>query len=244
MLLLMWSGGCMLAALASTALSYGDGPLLLGVAAVVGAQASVVGGHAAQLPPWAAWAPAMGFVAMGALGRHGASLVLYLGLVGALLLVADRFATLAGGLGAFSLPGAEDPIARELARARREESQLAVASISVSPARGASRRLAQVAGALIPTLRTTDAMVRALAGRLIVVLPGGDDDIAVAVLRRALADDQTDLRIGTATFPHDGPTWASLKEVARKRERPWPHRFRRDDTAARQAGERARSPGS
>jgi hypothetical protein len=85
-------------------------------------------------------------------------------------------------------------------------------------------------------------MVRAIAGRLVVVLPGGDDAVAIAVLGRALADDQTDLRIGTATFPHDGPTWASVKEVARARERPWPHRFERNGTAPRTPGVRARSP--
>ena len=84
-LLLMWSGGCMLAALASTALSYGDGPLLLGLAAVFGAQASIVAGYAAQLPRWAVWAPALGFVAIGALGRDGLALALYLAPLAALI---------------------------------------------------------------------------------------------------------------------------------------------------------------
>jgi hypothetical protein len=220
-LLLMWSGGCMLAALASAALSDGDGPLLLGVAAIVAAQATVIAGRAARLPSWAVWTLALAFAAVGALGRNGTSLVLYLGLVAALLVVADRFAALAIAFSALSLPGAEDPIAREIARARRDESRLAVASISAPPARGAARRLGHVARALVPSLRRTDAIVRAIADRLVVVLPGGDDDVAIAVLRRALADQDGDLRIGTATFPQDGPTWASLKEVARAREQPW-----------------------
>jgi hypothetical protein len=220
-LLLLWSWGCTLAALASATLSNGDGPLLVGVAAIVAAQAAIVAGRAARLTPWSVWALAIACAAVGALGRHGTALVLYLALVAALLLVADRFAALAIAFSGLSLPGAEDPIARELARARRSESRLAVASISAPQTRGASRRLARVASALMPSLRTTDAIVRAIADRLVVVLPGGDDQIAVAVLRRALADVDGDLRIGTATFPQDGPTWAALKEAARARERPW-----------------------
>jgi hypothetical protein len=238
-LLLMWSGGCTLAALASAALANGDGPLLVGVAAVVAAQVAIVAGRAAQLPSWAVWAPALACAAIGALGRHGASLLLYLALVAALLVVADRFAVLAIAFSGLSLPGAEDPIARELARARRDESRLAVASISAPQKRGGSRRLAHVARALMPSLRRTDAVVRAIADRLVVVLPGGDDEVAVAVLSRALADEYGDLCIGTATFPEDGPTWASLKEVARARERPWPHRFDRNGAAP--AAQRARS---
>lgn len=220
-MLLLWWWGCTLAALASATLSNGDGPLLVGVAAIVGAQAAIVGGRAARLSPWSVWALAIACAAVGALGRHGAALALYLGLVAALLLVANRFAALAIGFSGLSLPGIEDPIARELARARRSESPLAVASISAPRERGASRRLAHVASALMPSLRTTDAIVRAIADRLVVVLPGGDDQVAFAVLRRALADVDGELRIGTATFPQDGPTWAALKEAAQAREQPW-----------------------
>jgi len=236
-LLLMWAGGCMLAALSSAVISGGDGPLLLGVAATVAAPGAVVAGRAARLAPWAVWTPALACAAVGALGRHGLALGLYLGLVAALLIVADRFAALAIALSAFCLPGKDDPIAREFARARRDDSRLAVASIAVPRARNASRRLAHVARALMPTVRRTDAIVRALADRLVVVLPGGDDAVAIAVLRRALADEDGDLRIGTATFPHDGPTWASLRQVARAREQPWPPRFERNGASP----ERARS---
>jgi hypothetical protein len=227
-LLLMWSGGCMLAAVSAAVISAGDGPLLLGVAAIIAAPAAVVAGRAAHLPSGAVWASAITCAAVGTLGRHGLALALYLGLVAALLIVADRFAALAIALSAFCLPGKDDPIAREFARARRDDSRLAVASIAVPRARGTSRRLARVSRALMPSLRRTDAVVRALANRLVVVLPGGDDDVAIAVLSRALADDGGDLRIGTATFPHDGPTWALLKDVARARERPWPYRFDRN----------------
>jgi hypothetical protein len=220
-LLLLWSAGCTLAALGSAALSGGDGPLLVGVAAIVAAQAVVVVGRAQGLPSALVWGLALAFTAVGAVGRHGTSLLLYLGLVAALLIVADRFAALAVALSGLCLPGAEDPIARELARARRTESHLAVASIAAPRARGASRQLTHVAHALTPSLRRSDAIVRAIADRLVVVLPGGDDAVAIAVLRRALADVDGDLRIGTATFPRDGPTWASLKEAARARERPW-----------------------
>ena len=104
MLLLMWSGGCMLAALSSAALSGGDGPLWLGVAAIIAAQAALAAGRAARLPSWAVWAPALAVAAVGAVGRHGGALVLYASLVVALLVVADRFAALAVTLSAFCLP--------------------------------------------------------------------------------------------------------------------------------------------
>jgi hypothetical protein len=233
-LLLMWSGGCALAALLSAALVQGSGSWLLGVVAIVAAQAAVVAGRAARLPSWAVWPVALVFTAVGALGQHGGALVVYVVLVVALLLLADRFAALSLELSAFCLPDEDaggrrtvrtttlaDPVAREFARARRDESPVAVASISVANTRGASRRLARIARELVPSLRRTDAIVRAISDRLVVVLPGGDDDVAIAVLTRALAGERADVLVGTATFPEDGPTWASLKDVARAREQPW-----------------------
>jgi hypothetical protein len=72
-----------------------------------------------------------------------------------------------------------------------------------------------------PSLRRTDAIVRAFADRLLVVLPGADTSVALAVLRRSLELERGDVLIGTATFPQDAATWASLKDVARAREQPW-----------------------
>ena len=267
MLLLMWSGGCILAALSSVALSGSDGPWLPAAIGMVIAVIAVLAGRAARLPSWAVWSVAIGAAAVGAASRTGVDLVLYLGLVTALLLLAQRFATVAVDLSAFSLPEGEgggrrtlhtttlaDPVAREFARARRDESRLTVASIAVPGTRGASRRLARIAGELVPHLRRTDAIVRAITNRLVVVLPGGDDDVAMAVLGRALAAHDADLLVGTATFPHDGPTWASLKDVARAREQPWPGpqgelppavtsaRFSHNGGALKRSAQDARSP--
>lgn len=236
MLLLMWLAGALLVALASAALVNADGPWLLGFGAIIAAQATVLVGRAARLPSWATWPLALGCVAVGALGYGGADLILYLGLVAALLLVADRFAALSVGLSSFLLrDGAAgtrslrsatlappDPIARDFARVRREGSRLAVASLSVSEGRRTSRRLARIARDLLPCLRVTDALVRGLTGRLIVVLPGADESVALAVLGRAPIRDRANVLVGVALFPDDGPTFASLKEIARLRERPWP----------------------
>jgi len=233
-LLLTWLAGCTLAAVLG-GLTWGGSAWVPGVAAVMAAQAAVLAGSASRLPSWATWPAALVCAAVGALGLHGTGLVLYLVLVGVLLLVASRFAGLSADLSAFCLPHDDaagrrasrtttlaDPIAREFARARRDQSQLAVASIAVPEARGAARRLGRIARELAPGLRRTDAIVRAITDRLVVVLPGSDNDRAIAVLERSLVGARRDVRVGTAAFPEDGPTWESLKDVARARERPWP----------------------
>jgi lipopolysaccharide/colanic/teichoic acid biosynthesis glycosyltransferase len=220
MLLLMWLAGCSLVALASVALSNAEGPWLLGFAAIIAAQVVVVAGRAARLPFWVTWPLALACVAAYALAYGAADLVLYVVLVALLTLVVDRFAVLSVGLSAMLAP--PDPIARDFARVRREESHLAVASISVAGGRRSSRRLGQIARELVPGLRMTDAVVRVATGReVVVILPGADSDVATAVLGRAPARERTDVLVGIATFPEDGQTFASLKEVARSRERPW-----------------------
>lgn len=238
MLLLMWLAGCSLVALASAALSMADGPWLLGLAGIIGGQAAVLAGRAARLPSRATWPAALACVAVAALGYGGADLVIYLGLMAALLLVVDRFAALSVGLSAFFLRDGvagtrtlrsatlapPDPIARDFARVRRDESHLAVASISVGGNRGSSRRLAQIARELVPCLRVTDTVVRLVSSRVVVVMPGADNHVAMAVLGRAPIGERTDVLLGIATFPEDGPTFASLKDIARSRERPWPAR--------------------
>jgi lipopolysaccharide/colanic/teichoic acid biosynthesis glycosyltransferase len=217
----MWLAGCSLVALASAALSNTEGPWLLGFAAIMGAQVVVLAGRAARLPSWATWPFALACVAVYALGYGAADLVIYVGLVAVLMLVVDRFALLSAGHSAALAPA--DPIARDFARVRREESPLAVACISVGGTRGVSRRLAQIARELAPGLRMTDAVVRAATDReVVVVLPGADRRVAVTVLARAPAAQRTDALLGIATFPEDGQTFASLKEVARSRARPWP----------------------
>jgi len=232
--LLMWLAGSTLAALLA-GLMRPDGPWLLGLVAVMAAQAAVLAGNAARLPRWAIWPGALVCAAVGALGHRGTDAVLYLVLVTALLVTAGRFARLSGDLSAFCLAhdGAggraalrtaapADPVARELARARRDGSRLTVATITVPKARATARRLARIAHELIADLRRTDAVVRAVTDRLLVVLPGGDHDVAMAVIARVLAGRQGEVLVGTATFPEDGPTWEALKDVARERERPWP----------------------
>jgi hypothetical protein len=233
-LLVMWWAGLTLAALLAT-LTSAEPAWIPAVTAVMAAQAVILAGAAFGLPSWATWPTALACAAVGALGRGGTDLVVYLGLVAILLLVARRFARLSADLSAFCRPQEDaagprtlrtttlaDPVAREFARARRDASRLAVASIAVPEARGAARRLARIARELVPSLRRTDAIVRAITDRLVVVLPGGDDEVATTVLERVLVGECVEVLVGTATFPEDGPTWESLKEVARARERPWP----------------------
>jgi hypothetical protein len=231
--LVMWWAGCTLAALLAT-LTSAEAGWIPAVVAVMAAQAAILAGAALWLPSWATWPPALTCAAVGALGRSGADLVVYLGLAAILLLAAGRFARFSADLSAFCRPKEDaagprtlrtttlaDPVAREFARARRDESHVAVASIAVPEARGAARRLARIARELVPSLRRTDAIVRAITDRLVVVLPGGDNEIATAVLERALVGERVEVLVGMATFPEDGPTWESLKEVARAREQPW-----------------------
>lgn len=229
----MWLGGCALAGLFGAFLSQAGGPWLLGLAAIVGAQGAMMVGRAARLPSWAAWPLVVGSVAVGALGFRGAEIALYLGLVALLLLLTARFADLAIGLSAFCLPASgpglrtpgtmtlTDPVAREFAHARREASELSVASLSVPAERGTTRRLAGIARELVPGLRRSDVIVRAVTDRLVVVLPRADTDVAKAVITRALAHGDPDVLVGIATFPEDALTWAGLKDVAREREAPW-----------------------
>ena len=88
--------------------------------------------------------------------------------------------------------------------------------------RGATRNLARIARELGSSLRRTDVIVRAFTDRLLVVLPGADEAVALAVLGRALVGERREVRIGAAAFPEDGPTWESLTDVAQRREQPWP----------------------
>lgn len=234
MLLLMWSGGCTLSALSAATLARDGGPWLLGIAAVLVAPATLVGGRLVRAPARAAWPIAIGCAALGALGPEGGTLALYLASIAATLVVADAIAVRFVARADAPVPDEHpsirrtlrtttlaDPVARELARARREELPLAVASISVPDARAASRRLTRIGRELSPSLRRTDAVVLAVGRRLVVLLPGGDDDIAMSVLERAIARRADGVCVGTATFPRDGTTWAALTSVAQARERPW-----------------------
>jgi lipopolysaccharide/colanic/teichoic acid biosynthesis glycosyltransferase len=220
----MWLSGCALTALVSTALARAEGPWLLGIAAIIAAQVVLLIGRSTRMPAGLSWAAAIGSVAVGAVGYGGHHLLVYLGLAALLLVLADRFGAVAAGLSGFMLggsPRAPDPIARDFARVRREGSPLTVASIGVASARGSSRRLAEVARALLPSLRITDAVVRVSAEDVVVVLPGADDQAALAVLDRLPGGQRGDLLLGTATFPQDGQTYALLRRVARSRRRPW-----------------------
>jgi len=231
--LLMWLAGCALTALLA-GLASAHGPWVPAVVAIIAAQAAVVAGNAVRASAWATWPAAIACATIGARGYHQTDLVVYLVGVGILLVVARRFARLVDDLSAFCLSEGDvaerrtlhtttlaDPVAREFARARRDESHLVVLSIAVPETRGAARRLARIAHELVPSLRRTDAIVRAIADRLLVVLPGGDNDVAAAVLERALVGERDGVLVGTATFPEDGPTWQSLKDIAQARERLW-----------------------
>ena len=251
MLLLMFLGACSLAGMAAAVASSGDAPAWLGVGALAVAVGSILAGQAERLPAWVSWPIAIAGGAVGALSLEGAELVLYLGLGGVLLVVVDRFATLSSGLSGYCVPrgGAghrgpkatplTDPVAREFAHVRREGKSLAVASISVPGSRQVSRRLARVARELLAELRRTDVIVRAVNERLVVVLPGGDHQVATAVLRRCLGEEHAGVLVGIATFPQDGPTFAALRLAAQSREQPWPGAGEPPDE--RPAAERVRS---
>jgi lipopolysaccharide/colanic/teichoic acid biosynthesis glycosyltransferase len=227
MLPLMWISGCAFAALGSAALARADGPWLIGIAAIVAAQAAVLAGRGTRLPPAAGWAAGLTCIAAGALAYGAGDLPVYLGLAALLLTVTDRFAAHSVALSAFLVGGRSahmqppDPIARDFARVRRERAPLTVASIAVARPRGSARRLAAVAHSLLPHLRVTDALVRVAPDGVVVVLPGADNGIALAVLDRLPMSQRTDLLLGTATFPEDGQSFAILKAVARSRRRPW-----------------------
>ncbi|HEX3277799.1 MAG TPA: sugar transferase [Thermoleophilaceae bacterium] len=226
MLSLTWLAGCALAATMSVAMARAEGPWVVGLVAIFAAQAALVLGRSTRLPPAATWAAALGSISVGALGYGGRERLVYLALAALLLIVTDRFAALATSIEDYVVRGGPrrppDPIARDFARVRREGSPLTVTSIGVASGRGSSRRLAEVAQALLPSLRITDAVVRASAEGVVVVLPGADERVALAVLDRLPGGQRGDLVLGTATFPEDGQTYALLKQVARSRRRPWP----------------------
>ncbi len=236
MLLVMWLAGCSLVAVTSAALARADGPWLLGFAAIMAAQVVVLTGRAARLPPRVTWPLAVVCLSPCAFAYDAGDVAILVVLAAALMLVVDRFAALSVGLSAFFVSeGAAgsrtlrsatlappDPIARDFARVRREEQPLTVASISPAAGRAPARRLARTARELVPCLRLTDAVVRVTGGRLLVVLPGADQRVAMSVLGRVPAPARGNLLLGTATFPDDGQTFGLLKETARSREGPWP----------------------
>jgi lipopolysaccharide/colanic/teichoic acid biosynthesis glycosyltransferase len=234
MLFLTFLGASTLIGLATAVLASGGGAGLLGVAALVAAMGAILVATSERVPYWLAWPAAIACVVVGGSNLEGGELLLYLGLGGLLLVVVDRFAALSRGVSAFCVPrggagtGASkatpltDPVARELAHVRRDGSPLAVASISAPERRGASRRLARVARDLLPDLRRTDVIVRVVKERLVLVLPGGDAQVAARVLRRSLAGKHPDVRLGIASFPDDGLNFAALREAAQAREQAWP----------------------
>jgi lipopolysaccharide/colanic/teichoic acid biosynthesis glycosyltransferase len=235
MLLLMWLAGCSLVAIAST-LAQAEGSWFPGFATIMAAQVAVLAGRIVRLPSWITWPAALAGVGVYAVGYSRVDPFLFLGLVAVLIMVVDRFAVVSIGLSGFWIRDGTlgtrtlrsptlappDPIARDFARVRREGSDLAVASISVPETRKSSRQIARIARELVPRLRLTDAVVRVATGRVVVVLPGADNDVAMAVLGRSPAGERTEVLLGVATFPRDGQTFASLKDVARSREEPWP----------------------
>jgi hypothetical protein len=251
-MVLMWWVGCGLAALSAVSIAADSAPWAAAVVATMAAQAALIAGRTVGLPAWVRWPAALAPIAAVWLGEHRTVGVAQVLLVAALLVVADRVAALSGRLTGVCIPDRDcgrrtttrtitlaDPVAREFARARRDGSQLAVASVRLASAHGASRRLRHVAKALLLNVRRTDAIVRPLTDRLLIVLPGGDDDTAMAVVARALVGVPDDVLVGVATFPQDGPTWSALKDVARLREQPWPPASEPEpdlETAAQRAG--------
>lgn len=117
-------------------------------------------------------------------------------------------------------------VRRELARARRSERPLAVASLSVVSDRRdrfRSRHLDEVARALAASLRQTDVIARTNEPtRLALLLSETSGEHADGLLARLESQLELGRRVnvGVASFPEDGVTWAGLKDLARERERP------------------------
>jgi lipopolysaccharide/colanic/teichoic acid biosynthesis glycosyltransferase len=224
---LMWLAGCSLVALASATLASADGPWLPGFLAIMAAQGVLLAGRAARWPALVTWPVAVACLAGYAIGFGAGNLALFAGLALLLMLVVDRFAALSVGLSAFLLTAGAphappDPIARDFARVRREGSHLTVATISAAGGRASTHHLARVARELVACLRVTDAVVRVSARGMVLVLPGADTPVAVAVLERISSAQRTDLLLGIATFPEDGQSYSVLKDVAHARQQPWP----------------------
>ena len=215
MLLLMWLAGCLLVALASAALSQADAPWLLGLAALMAAQAAVLAGRAARLPALVTWPVGLGcrHRVRGRLRPHrswplrrpGGAADADRGQVRRAL-VRVVAVPARGGCGG---PRSDRPRLR--ARPARAVAAHGREHLGGADA-GSSRRLAHVARALVPYLRLTDAVVRVAADGVAVVLPGADERVAMSVLGRMPAPERGDLLLGTATFPDDGQTYALLKE--------------------------------
>jgi lipopolysaccharide/colanic/teichoic acid biosynthesis glycosyltransferase len=226
-LLLMWLAACSLVALASAALSSADGSWLPGVLAIMAAQGVLLAGRVASWPSVVTWPAAAACLTLYAVGYGAVDLGLFAALAVPLMLIADRFAALSVGLSAYFLTdratrAPPDPIACDFARARRDGSHLAVACISAAGGRASSQHLAQIARELVAHLRVTDALVRVSARGMVVVLPGADTRLALAVLGRISGAQRTDLLLGIATFPEDGQSFSALRDVARASQRPWP----------------------
>ena len=117
-------------------------------------------------------------------------------------------------------------VRRELARARRNERPLAVASLSVTSDRRdrfRSGHLDEVARVLAASLRQTDVIACTNErARLALLLSETSREHADGLLARLKSQPELGRRVhvGVASFPEDGVTWAGLKALARERERP------------------------
>jgi hypothetical protein len=117
-------------------------------------------------------------------------------------------------------------VSRELARARRLEASLSLASVSLfSPVDGprSTGGLAEVANHFAGSLRLTDVIAyRRGASRLTVLLPDTSPEDARALLGRLASHPGVSgrIRVGLASFPHEAVTYRGLGELAASREQP------------------------
>lgn len=233
----------LMAACAITVLSLGifigatDGSVLslLGVAGAVGV--SFTAGRPAYR--WWGWILAAVSGVVGSVRASGFEIAVYLALLLAFMLasgqLASRVAHFRSGLGLQTGSGSgrhsfDLIVERELARARRDELPISIASISLTAGRRRfvqRRALVRVAHAIVPHMRRTDAVGLSFGQRLILLLPETGRHQAIRALDRVgrILDSLGDVsvQVGTASFPEQGVTWEQLKSIAYDQEGPMRH---------------------
>ena len=124
--------------------------------------------------------------------------------------------------GCLNRRGFRERLDAELARARREGSQVALIVVDLDEFKSVNDRhghaagdelLCWVAGALGDALRTEDMVARLGGDEFAVVLGGSDPQIALERVRLRLAE-RTPASLGLATFPADGLDADALHQIA------------------------------
>ena len=163
--------------------------------------------------------------AIGSVGPPGPETALYMGSLAVLIYAAPEVLAEVGAALALvgntaRAPSIEVIGRRELARARRTDVPVTVASIALHG--GHTRQeLGRTATELRQLIRETDQVGYAGRGELLAVFVNTPEGEAQRVWRRLRAAVSPTvalrLRAGFAAFPNDNPTWEGLRVLARRR---------------------------